>query len=92
MGEETYTMMRGLPQQVKPGDMMIVDGQGIISDVIYGPDQRTQIRPETRNVIYTTYAPAGIPAETVAAHISDIEGYVRLFAPDARTEMLQVFG
>jgi DNA/RNA-binding domain of Phe-tRNA-synthetase-like protein len=91
-GEETYTLMRGQPQQVKPGDMMILDGTGVISNIIYGPDQRTQILPGTRNVIYTTYAPAGISEGTVAEHLKNIQRYVSLFSPQARMEMLQVFG
>ena len=91
-GNETYTLMRGEAQQVKAGDMMILDGQGIISNIIYGPDQRSQIKPSTRNVVYTTYAPAGINVLAVADHLGDIEHYVRLFAPDAQTELLQVFG
>jgi len=91
-GTETYILMRGQPQQIKPGDMMISDGAGIISNIIYGPDQRTQIQPDTRNVIYTTYAPAGISKQAVTEHLQDIQEYVRLFSPHARTEMLQIFG
>ncbi len=91
-GDETYTLMRGQPQQVKPGDMLISDSLGIMSNIIYGPDQRTQIQPATRNVIYTTYAPAGIPEDSITRHMQDIEAYVRLFSPQARTELLQVFG
>ena len=91
-GDEIYTLMRGLNQQVKPGDMIISDGKGILSNIIYGPDQRTQIQAGTRNVIYTTYAPAGISVQAVTEHLQDIQEYVRLFAPQARTEMLQVFG
>ena len=91
-GDETYTLMRGQPQQVKPADMIISDGTGIISNIIYGPDQRTQIQPGTRNVLYTTYAPAGIREQAVMEHLQNIQEYVRLFAPDAHTEMLQVFG
>ena len=90
-GDEVYTLMRGLPQQVKPGDMKIADGQGIISNIIYGPDQRTQIQPGTRNVIYTTYAPAGIAQSCVIRHLQDIERYVRMFSPQAKTELQQVF-
>lgn len=90
-GDEVYTLMRGQPQQVKPGDMMISDGAGIISNIIYGPDQRTQIRPGTRNVIYTTYAPAGISEQAVIEHLQDIQEYVRLFSLHARTELLQLF-
>jgi DNA/RNA-binding domain of Phe-tRNA-synthetase-like protein len=91
-GDEIYTLMRGQPQQVKPGDMMISDGQGIMSNIIYGPDQRTQICPDTHNVIYTTYAPAGITEKTVLEHLQDIQDFVNLFSPDARTEMLQIYG
>ena len=91
-GTETYILMRGQLQQIKPGDMMISDGAGIISNIIYGPDQRTQIQPGTRNVIYTTYAPAGISKQAVTEHLQDIQEYVRLFSPHARTEMLQIFG
>ena len=91
-GDEVYTLMRGQPQQVKPGDMIISDGQGIMSNIIYGPDLRTQIQPGTRNVIYTTYAPAGISEQLITEHLLDIERYIRLFSPDARTAMLQIFG
>jgi DNA/RNA-binding domain of Phe-tRNA-synthetase-like protein len=91
-GEETYTLMRGDLQQLKPGDMFISDAEGILSDVIYGPDQRTQIQPGTRSVVYTTYAPAGIEPAAVLDHLGDIESYVRLFSPEAVVELQQVFG
>ena len=91
-GEEIYTLLRGESQQVKAGDMMILDGKGIISNIIYGPDQRSQIKLSTRNVIYTTYAPPGIYKLAVEDHLRDIEHYVRLFSPEAKTELLQVFG
>ena len=91
-GNEVYTRLNGQPQQVKPGDMIISDGQGIMSNIIYGPDQRTQIQSGTRNVAYTTYAPAGIADASITRHLQDIEGYVRMFSPQAQTELLQVFG
>ena len=73
-GDEVYTLMRGQPQQVKPGDMTISDGRGIMSNIIYGPDQRTQIQPGTRNVIYTAYAPAGISVQAITEHLQDMPG------------------
>ena len=91
-GNEVYTLLNGQPQQVKPGDMIISDGLGIMSNIIYGPDQRTQIQSGTRNVAYTTYAPAGIADASITRHLQDIEGYVRMFSPQAQTELLQVFG
>jgi len=85
-----YTLLRGQPQALKAGDMYIADREGIISSIIYGPDQRTQIRESTTNVIFTVYAPPGIAAADVERHLRDIEGYVRLFAPAARVELKQV--
>ena len=91
-GSETYLLLRGQPQQVKAGDMIISDGQGILSNIIYGPDQRTQIQAGTRNVLYTTYAPAGIEQAAIHQHMQDIEAYVCMFSPHAVTELLDVFG
>jgi DNA/RNA-binding domain of Phe-tRNA-synthetase-like protein len=90
-GSERYTLLRGDEQTVKAGDMMMVDRIGVISSILYGPDQRTQIRNDTRNVIYTVYAPAGVEEDKVLQHLQDIQETIRLFAPHAKTEMLQVF-
>ena len=91
-GNETYTLMRGEEQTLKAEDMFIRDGEGVISSVIYGPDRRTQIRPETTSAVFTTYAPAGIAAEAVRTHLEHIRRNVLCFAPQAATEMLEVFG
>lgn len=91
-GIENYTLMRGGEQIVKAGDMMISDQAGIISNIIYGPDQRTQINPSTRDVIFTTYAPAGIDEQTIFQHLHDMRDYALVVAPEARVELLKVFG
>ena len=91
-GAESYTLLRGQIQTPKAGDMMIRDGEGIISSIIYGPDQRTQITAQTRNVIFTTYAPSGISEEAVMNHLKQIQQNVEVIAPSAKVEMLKVFG
>ena len=91
-GEESYTLLRGQSQLLKAGDMMMKDRGGIISSIVYGPDQRTQIQASTQNVMFTVYAPSGITEPAVIEHLQDLEQYVRLVAPDARVEMLKVFG
>ena len=91
-GDEKYTLLRGQEQVPKTGDMLMRDRVGIISSIIYGPDRRTQIRAGTHNVIFTVYAPPGIATEALTNHLQDIQGYVRLIAPGAHTEMLKVFG
>lgn len=82
-GTETYTLLRGDPQTLKAGDMYIRDGQGVISSILYGPDQRTQITPETRSVVFTVYAPPGVSLVFVDAHLHNLETNVRLIAPQA---------
>ena len=91
LGSETFTRINGQEQQLKAGDMYIADTQGVLSAVIYGPDQRTRIRPTTRRALFTVYAPPGIRAEAVRQHLTDIEAYARAIAPQAETELLHVY-
>jgi DNA/RNA-binding domain of Phe-tRNA-synthetase-like protein len=91
-GTEQYVRINGQEQQLKAGDMFIADAQGVLSTVIYGPDRRTQIVPGTRRALFTVYAPPGIGEEAVYQHLKDIEANIRLFAPQAKAELLQVYG
>jgi DNA/RNA-binding domain of Phe-tRNA-synthetase-like protein len=90
-GAEGYTLLRSDEQTLKPGDMMIRDRAGVISSIIYGPDQRTQITPKTRNVVFTAYAPPGIDEQTVAGHLQHIQENVMVFAPQGQVELLNVY-
>lgn len=90
-GTESYTVMRGTEQIVKAGDMMISDQMGIISNIIHGPDQRTQITESTRNIAFTVYAPAGIDEHLVLQHLQDMRDYVLVIAPQAEVELLEVY-
>ncbi|HEY5982304.1 MAG TPA: phenylalanine--tRNA ligase beta subunit-related protein [Anaerolineales bacterium] len=89
-GAESYRLMRGVTQSTKAGDMVISDAEGIISSIVYGPDERTQIRPETTEVIFTTYAPTGIGVEAIEAHLNEMRQNVQLVAPSARVGLLRV--
>jgi DNA/RNA-binding domain of Phe-tRNA-synthetase-like protein len=91
-GDESYVLLRGKTQTIKAGDMMISDQMGIISNIIYGPDQRTQITAETRNVVFTVYAPAGIGEHAIIQHLEDMREYVKVIAPEAEVELLEVYG
>jgi DNA/RNA-binding domain of Phe-tRNA-synthetase-like protein len=90
-GTEQYALLRGEEQELKPSDMMIRDQKGVISTIIYGPDQRTQITTDTQNVIFTVYAPLGIDEQTVREHLEHIQENVLVFAPQAQVEVLQVY-
>jgi DNA/RNA-binding domain of Phe-tRNA-synthetase-like protein len=91
-GGEPYVRINGQVQALKSGDMYMRDAEGILSSVIYGPDQRTQIRPETRDVMFVTYAPKGIGAELLQQHMEELEEYVRIVTPEAQRDMLGVWG
>jgi DNA/RNA-binding domain of Phe-tRNA-synthetase-like protein len=90
-GTEIYLLMRGEQQQLKAGDMFMTDKIGIISSIIYGPDERTRIRPETTRVMFTVYAPGGIGEGLVYEHLRTLQDYVRLVSPGAIVERLEIF-
>ena len=90
-GNERYTLLRGDEQILKAGDMFISDQSGVISSILYGPDRRTQITSETRNVVFTVYAPAAIDEKLVQEHLHDLQKYVKTIEPDAKVELLQVY-
>jgi DNA/RNA-binding domain of Phe-tRNA-synthetase-like protein len=91
-GDERYMLLRGQVQATKEVDMMMADQAGVISSIMYGPDERTQITATTRNVLFAVYAPAGIDAQAVEAHLQDIRDYVLIVAPNATVQTLQVIG
>jgi DNA/RNA-binding domain of Phe-tRNA-synthetase-like protein len=90
-GDERYVRLNGREQSLKAGDMYIADNQGILSSILYGPDQRTQIRPGTRQVLFTTYAPPGIGDQAVRHHLETIRDNVHVIAPEATVVTLAVY-
>jgi DNA/RNA-binding domain of Phe-tRNA-synthetase-like protein len=88
---ERYTGLGGRDLTLQAGDMHMRDEAGIISSVLYGPDDRTQITPNTRLVVFCVYAPAGIQPEAVEKHLADIASNVRLVVPQASVIQQQVY-
>jgi DNA/RNA-binding domain of Phe-tRNA-synthetase-like protein len=83
--DDRYVLMNGSEQALRAGDMTIVDGEGIVSTMVYGPDRRTRITPETRDVLFAVYAPAGVGESSVRDHLADIRANVLLVTPGAET-------
>jgi len=90
-GSERFVNIAGQENVLKPGDMVIADARGVLSSIIYGSDRRTMITPKTTQALFTTYAPAGIGAEAVRAHLEHILENVRLFAPETTLTILDVY-
>ncbi len=80
-GAERYPTPGGKEAAVKPGDMFARDGGGVLSAVVTGPSDRTRIGPATTAALFVAYAPPGVPAELVAAHLDEIERLTGLLAP-----------
>jgi len=91
-GTESYIRMNGEEQAVKAGDMMISDETDIVSCIVYGPDRRTRIRPETERVVFTVYAPPGIAEKDVRLHLEDIRKNVTVIAPGATVDSIETLG
>jgi len=89
-GSESYLGINGKSLTTTPGDIMIRDGESVISSILKGPDSRTRISATTRQVLFTIYAPEGIPEDMVLRHMNDIEAYVRVFSPGAETQVKRV--
>jgi DNA/RNA-binding domain of Phe-tRNA-synthetase-like protein len=91
-GDERYTRLDGQEQQLKPGDMMISDGRGILSSVLYGPDRRTRIVPGTTCALFTVYAPPGIAREAVVVHLKAVQEKILLVSPESEVRAFGVHG
>ncbi len=89
-GNENYTLMNGSQKTVKDKDMCMADKNGIISSVIYGPDQRTRIQAGTESALFVVYTPAGIQKNRIQKHLTDIHAYVSLFSPAAEIQTLEI--
>lgn len=90
-GNERYTLLNGQEKKLIPGDMMMTDGNGIISSILHGPDHQTQIKKGTKDVIYVVYAPPGIKENSLNDHLQDICQYVQVVSPDAVLELQQIY-
>ena len=90
-GEELYTTLGGNEQRLKSKDMYIRDQAGILSSVIYGPDQRTRVTTATSSILVTVYAPEGIGSEAVAGHLNTIRDIYKTIAPKMKVVLQKIF-
>ncbi|MDO9507901.1 MAG: hypothetical protein Q7I97_00940 [Thermovirgaceae bacterium] len=88
-GEEAYRAMGGKERKLLQGDMFLSDRTGILSSVLYGPDDRSSITAETSRALFTVYGAPSLAAEELLAHLEEIEELVRILSPQAvRKELL----
>jgi DNA/RNA-binding domain of Phe-tRNA-synthetase-like protein len=85
-----YTGIGGREIQAAPGDMCIRDGGGIVSSVVYGPDDRTRLSDDSQTAVFTTYAPAGIGPDLLTRHMELIAEGVEVAAPGSAVESMEI--
>ena len=80
-GTEEYTKINEKAQKLKNNDIFAIDGTGVISSVLYGPDSRTKITAETKNFLFMCYS-FGLNNEEIESHMNDILSYLRILTND----------
>jgi DNA/RNA-binding domain of Phe-tRNA-synthetase-like protein len=81
---EAFQGPSGAELTVKTGDMFTADARGhVLSAIVTGPSNVARIGPDTTAFLAYTYAPPGVDAALITAHLDEIERNVRLIAPEA---------
>jgi DNA/RNA-binding domain of Phe-tRNA-synthetase-like protein len=88
---DRYVGIGGRDIEPVAGDMCIRDASGIVSSIVFGPDDRTRLSDATDAVVFTTYAPSAIGRDAVAAQLEVIASGVRAVSSAAIVESLEVF-
>ncbi len=88
---EMYRLLNGEKKETVPSDMMMVDDNGVLSTIIYGPNHLTRITKNTKNVIFVVYAPPGVKMENLEEHLNEIELNVNTVSPEAIVELHRIY-
>lgn len=91
-GTQIIRRMGGAERTLKPGDLFMADGEGVISSVLAGPDERTRVTERTSDAVYTTYVPPGIGEHVLAAYLDDLEGMIASIYPGSRIDGRWILG
>lgn len=90
-GSETYQSMGGKDRKLQKGDMFLSDRDGILSSVLYGPDNRRHITLETSRALFTVYGVPSLGARELQRHLEEIEELVFVLSPGAARMKLGVY-
>ena len=82
-GTEAYQSMGGKERNLLKGDMFLSDQRGILSSVIYGPNNSSSMTAKTTRALFTVYGVPSVSSMQLRAHLEEIDEFVRLFSPQA---------
>lgn len=89
-GKEVYIGINRNELITVEGDMLISDADGVISSILRGPDLRTCVKADTRQVLFTVYSLPGVSEDLLYRHLNDIESYIRITSPDAGVRLMEI--
>lgn len=78
-------------QTLTKDDLFLSDKCGILSSILNGSDNRTQITKETKNILYFVYGPDGISEKQIYKHLSGIKDSILSGFPDSKIYLINVF-
>ena len=64
----------------------MADGRGLIGSILYGPNDRSPIGPDTRNVLYLVYGVPGVSRDAIREHLEGLGHRVASLSSGATTE------
>jgi Uncharacterized conserved protein len=91
-GGEEFMGISGINQVLTQGDLYLADEMGIISSVLNGPDYRTRIQENTKEVMYFAYGVQGITGQLLQKHLHQIGEYLEVYAPSVEYDTIQIWG
>ena len=89
--DEAYALLgKETLQNMKDGDLRVADRRGVIGSILYGPDDRSPIGPETKNVLYLVYGVPGVSRDAIREHLERLWERVSSLSPNAVKECLDI--
>ena len=89
--DEAYALLgKGAVQKMKDGDLRVADRRGVIGSILYGPDDRSPIGPETKNVLYLVYGVPGVSWDAIREHLERLWERAAFVSPNAVKERLDI--
>ncbi|KPI47862.1 hypothetical protein KW94_18165 [Clostridioides difficile] len=90
-GGEHFYGITGKEQVLTKHDLFLSDNIGILSSILNGPDNRTSITKDTKNILYFVYGVDGISEKQIQEHLSDIKDYVSSALSDLKVNSIDIF-
>ncbi|WP_227450757.1 phenylalanine--tRNA ligase beta subunit-related protein [Clostridioides sp. ES-S-0108-01] len=90
-GSEHFYGIGGKEQVLTKYDLFLSDNIGILSSILNGPDNRTSITKDTKNIMYFVYGADRISEKQIQDHLNDIKDYISSAFSDLKVSSINIF-